>query len=169
MHLVLLHTQYMQWTLAVLVVLQNNKCFLISLFWVVRYFTVTAVFSVKVSLLSFRTLHQSQTWSKSCVQLPVSMNWWVSSILHTGLLSSADLNFLQPNSISGHILADWGHWPRVKSLRLLLPTSTWMCWKVCLHLCMLLSPDLYFLDLKILKKYLALAPHETETFLLIAL
>lgn len=117
---------------------------LVSPSWVVWYFTVA---EVKVSLVFFRTLRQSQTWSRSCVQLPVLMNWWVSSILRTGLLSSVEPNFLLPNSLSGHSLADRSHWLTLKSQHLLLPTSIWISLKVCLNFCFNIpsSCDLRFL------------------------
>ena len=68
------------------------------------------------------------------------MNWWVSSILHTGQLWNANLNSLlplppqPPGSLSCQSLADCGHRLIQRSKCLLLPISTWMCWKVCFHL-----------------------------------
>ena len=92
-------------------------------------------------LVSSRTFHQSQTWRRCCVQLPMSMSWWVSSTLHTGRLWSADQSSLllllplpPPNSLSGRSLADWGHRLIQKSQHLQLSTSTWMSWKVGLNI-----------------------------------
>lgn len=94
--------------------------------------------TLSAGVLSFRTLHRGQTWSRSCVQLPAWTNWWVSSIRHTGPLWSADPNFLPPlprqppSWLSGHSLAAWGLWVTQRSQHLPLPTSIWTSWKVCL-------------------------------------